>query len=145
MNNPREIMARIRRNRRQESPASHTAATIPAPAPMTPLSALTTVEPARSAPTPAAFVPPVSTTPAPTAFPAQPPATPSRTAVPVPSPTAEAPAVSGRAAPDGDRPRLVSRPVGGHALYSELMRSHDRMGTRHLASTPLSEPPRGEG
>ena len=21
---------------------------------------------------------------------------------------------------------------GGHALYSELMRSHDRMGTRHL-------------
>ncbi len=26
----------------------------------------------------------------------------------------------------------VSRPAGGHALYSQLMRSHDRMGTRHL-------------
>ena len=26
----------------------------------------------------------------------------------------------------------VPRPVGGHALYRELMRSHDRMGTRHL-------------
>ena len=28
----------------------------------------------------------------------------------------------------------VPRPVGGHALYSELMRSHDRMGTRHIKS-----------
>ncbi len=26
----------------------------------------------------------------------------------------------------------VPRPGGGHALYSELMRSHDRMGTRHV-------------
>ncbi|MBQ8110171.1 MAG: hypothetical protein IJ124_08445 [Clostridia bacterium] len=26
----------------------------------------------------------------------------------------------------------VSRPARGHALYSEVMRSHDRMGTRHL-------------
>lgn len=29
-------------------------------------------------------------------------------------------------------PQPVPRPVGGHALYSELMRSHDRMGTRHI-------------
>lgn len=34
--------------------------------------------------------------------------------------------------PQGAPAQPVPRPVGGHALYSELMRSHDRMGTRHI-------------
>ena len=29
-------------------------------------------------------------------------------------------------------PPAPARPVRGHALYSQVMRSHDRMGTRHL-------------
>ena len=57
--------------------------------------------------------------PAPTA-----PASPTQSAAPVApvAPVAPAPRVS----------QPVPRPVGGHALYSEVMRSHDRMGTRHL-------------
>ena len=144
MNNPQEIMARIRRSRRQTSPPSRAGTPVPAPAPMTPPSG----QPARSTPAPVAFAtsfpaasaPPTPTTPAPAAFAARPP----QAAVPVPPPAEEAPAGPG-SAPGGDRPRLVSRPVGGHALYSELMRSHDRMGTRHIASAPPTEPPRGEG
>jgi len=29
-------------------------------------------------------------------------------------------------------PAAPARPARGHALYSQVMRSHDRMGTRHL-------------
>lgn len=28
--------------------------------------------------------------------------------------------------------RIAPQPMGGHNIYRELMRSHDRMGTRHL-------------
>ena len=28
--------------------------------------------------------------------------------------------------------RAVAQNIGGHAIYRELMRSHDRMGTRHI-------------
>ena len=33
--------------------------------------------------------------------------------------------------PAPSRP-TTARPAGSHALYSAVMRSHDRMGTRHL-------------
>ena len=36
-----------------------------------------------------------------------------------------------QAAPQTER-IIAPQPVGGHALYRELMRSHDRMGTRHI-------------
>jgi len=63
------------------------------------------------APIPAADRPAPPTAPAPATMPSQPPA-PS----PAPSPaTPPAPA-----------------PTRGHALYTQLMRSHDRMGTRHV-------------
>ena len=74
MNNPREILNRAVRARRNHAPAA----------------------PARPAPAP-------------------------QPAVPAPQPPAKPP-VEGRAEPRS----------GGHALYRELMRSHDRMGTRHL-------------
>ena len=35
-------------------------------------------------------------------------------------------------APAQRQPPAQPVPRAGHALYSELMRSHDRMGTRHL-------------
>ena len=41
------------------------------------------------------------------------------------NPSPQAPAQSASPAPAPHRPR-------GHALYSQVMRSHDRMGTRHL-------------
>lgn len=28
--------------------------------------------------------------------------------------------------------RIAPQPIGGHGIYRELMRSHDRMGTRHI-------------
>ena len=28
--------------------------------------------------------------------------------------------------------RIAPQPIGGHSIYRELMRSHDRMGTRHI-------------
>lgn len=31
-----------------------------------------------------------------------------------------------------DSYRIVPRDIGGHAIYRDLMRSHDRMGTRHI-------------
>lgn len=41
-----------------------------------------------------------------------------------------APVLPGQSAPN---PGLTTaRPAGSHALYSEVMRRHDRMGTRHL-------------
>ena len=57
---------------------------------------------------------------------------------PAPTPVAPAPvpqnptAPPSPAIPQNPPAQPVPRPVGGHALYSELMRSHDRMGTRHL-------------
>jgi len=73
-----------------------------------------------------------------------------------PSPTIPAPAPAGGLAPAAPTPPGKSAPpsstpwdapsrptadgrraappsASGHALYSELMRSHDRMGTRHLS------------
>ena len=55
-----------------------------------------------------------------------------------PAPTVPAPAPAAPAAqtPHPDPPEAPARPVsrrpGGHGLYSQVMRSHDRMGTRHL-------------
>ena len=52
----------------------------------------------------------------------------SATPTPVPSPMP-----ASRPAPGPAPARQVApRPAGGHALYSQVMRSHDRMGTRHL-------------
>lgn len=67
--------------------------------------------------------------------PAPAPVAPAPQAVPVPqNPTVpQNPANSQNPpAPQAAPAQPVPRPVGGHALYSELMRSHDRMGTRHL-------------
>ena len=47
--------------------------------------------------------------------------------VPAATPVSEAPAPT-----PPDRPEAPARPPRGHALYSQVMRSHDRMGTRHL-------------
>ena len=61
-----------------------------------------------------------------------------RTPAPAPvAPTASQAAPGPQAAPvrqNAPAPNAspVPRPAGGHALYSELMRSHDRMGTRHV-------------
>ena len=60
--------------------------------------------------------------PAPAAIPTA--AAPSPAVPPTPAALAEAPAQS--------PPGLPPRPARGHALYSQVMRSHDRMGTRHL-------------
>ena len=73
-------------------------------------------------PAPAPVAPVVPTPPAPPAQPTSPVAsTPQGTST---SPVAPTPPVA--------PVQPVPRPVGGHALYSELMRSHDRMGTRHV-------------
>lgn len=61
-------------------------------------------------------------------FPAQSPAqspTPMPSSTPAPTPTPmPSPAPTQSPAP--------ARPARGHALYSQVMRSHDRMGTRHV-------------
>ena len=56
---------------------------------------------------------------------------------PAPTPLLAAPATPAPEAPPtpepaAPTPRTAPRPAGGHALYSQIMRSHDRMGTRHL-------------
>lgn len=38
--------------------------------------------------------------------------------------------------PSGGHYRIVPQNIGGHAIYRDLMRSHDRMNTRHI-------PPKG--
>ena len=50
---------------------------------------------------------------------------------PVPAPT-PAPAMEASPAPADPAAQPPVRPAGGHALFSQVMRSHDRMGTRHL-------------
>ena len=54
----------------------------------------------------------------------------------VPTPSTQAPAapahVAPAEAPSQASPGIPPRPARGHALYSQIMRSHDRMGTRHL-------------
>lgn len=57
----------------------------------------------------------------------------------VPTPRAPAPVPEAGPAPDApaapvprpSAPTPCPAPARGHALYSQLMRSHDRMGTRH--------------
>ena len=50
-----------------------------------------------------------------------------------PAPAAKAPEVPSPQAPaQGTTPAPALRRQKGHALYSQVMRSHDRMGTRHL-------------
>ena len=39
-------------------------------------------------------------------------------------------------ATSGEHYRIVPRNIGGHTIYRDLMRSHDRMNTRHI-------PPKG--
>ena len=66
----------------------------------------------------------------------KPPAAPQPAPVPLtPAPVAPAPTMltpTPEPAPNARTRRVVPQPVGGHAIYRELMRSHDRMGTRHL-------------
>lgn len=53
---------------------------------------------------------------------------------PAPAPVAPAPAQAGAATEpmiEPAVPRAVRR-AGSHALYSEVMKRHDRVGTRHL-------------
>ena len=103
MNDPREILSRIQRRKRPgATPPGANPARTPAPAP---------IQPPQTATVP-------QTTPALQAAPA-----PQTTPVPQTAPVSQAAPVP-QAAP-------APRP-GGHALYSELMRSHDRMGTRHV-------------
>ena len=53
--------------------------------------------------------------------------------VPVPAPLpAQSPIPGPEPALSTPSRRVVPQPIGGHAIYRELMRSHDRMGTRHL-------------
>lgn len=48
-----------------------------------------------------------------------------------PQPAAIAP--QSPADPPPESRAAAPKPAGSHALYRELMRSHDRMGTRHLS------------
>ena len=104
MSQPRQILRRIQRQQRQKAAAPHSLAGFP-PHPSPPATASEPNAPRTPAPAP------IPTAPVP---PPQ----------PMPQPVAQTASVS-QTAP-------VPRPGGGHALYSELMRSHDRMGTRHL-------------
>ena len=70
-------------------------------------------------------IPLPSPAPAEMPFPAQPPSVPAQAPAPTPAPTptpASAPT----------QPPAPAKPARGHALYSQVMRSHDRMGTRHV-------------
>ena len=54
---------------------------------------------------------------------------------PVPQPPSPAPAPTAPTAVTAPTEPVRPAPqpaAGGHALYRQLMRSHDRMGTRHL-------------
>lgn len=109
MNNPSQLLNRARLQKSRDLPPRRSA-NVPVPAPLPP-----------SAP-PSAAVPAApacqcdAVPPAPSFVPAAP-ASPAPDASPAPRPSG-----------DAASPR---RPQG-HALYSQIMRSHDRMGTRHL-------------
>ncbi len=109
MSHPREILNRIERRRRHAQPLSNAPRT---PAPIAPAAPVAPIAPAAPV-APAVPVPPL--TPVQPTSPVQPAAQVSQT-------------------PQAAPVQPVPRPVGGHALYSELMRSHDRMGTRHIKS-----------
>lgn len=47
-------------------------------------------------------------------------------------PMTDEPMQESRSAPMPMEYRIVPQPIGGHSIYRELMRSHDRMGTRHI-------------
>lgn len=120
MSHPREILSRIQR-RQARRDALHTlgAPRVPAPAPAVGLSPAAPLIPNHaSTPSPSAPVSPP--TPVPSTPIPNPSSAPS-TVIPNPVPT-----------PTQAPVQPSARPVAGHALYSELMRSHDRMGTRHL-------------
>lgn len=59
---------------------------------------------------------------------------PIRPAAPPMKPVADAPqpTIVPPAQPAASPSPAPRRPPGSHALYSQIMRSHDRMGTRHL-------------
>ena len=61
-------------------------------------------------------------------------ATPAPTPAPIaPAPAAKTPEVPSRQPPaQAPSPAPAPHRPRGHALYSQVMRSHDRMGTRHL-------------
>ena len=71
--------------------------------------------------------------PAPVA-PSDPTPTPSQaSAPPKPAPAVTPGPAQARPAPAAPPAGLsTARPAGSHALYSQVMRRHDRMGTRHL-------------
>lgn len=123
MDYPRDIIRRAREHRARTVTARQSAAErIPAPAPL----GAGPVPPAQAQAYPAA---PVRS--APPAFPDSP-----------PSPASVAPAFPAQATPPSPPPAQPSpaparalttaRPAGSHALYSAIMKRHDRMGTRHL-------------
>ena len=86
----------------------------------------------RNLPDPRGFRPPAPA-PAPAAIPSQSAPVPPTTPVPPPTPVPTLPEAPTAAVPPAPAP-VAQRPnrPSGHALYSEIMRSHDRMGTRHL-------------
>ena len=108
MNDPRQLLTRARMHKNRTVLVRPDIRPAPAPTPTSvPPMANLSANPAPSAPSPV-------------------PAGPSTTnSGPVPTPPAPAPA----APPAG---MTTARPAGSHALYSQIMRSHDRMGTRHL-------------
>ena len=113
MDHPSQIFDRIRRLRaRADLPRQGRDAATPRVAPAPAQFPAAAAPPAN--PRPGAI--PRADGPAPAAIPTA--------AAPSPAAPAEAPAQS----PPGIPPRLAR----GHALYSQVMRSHDRMGTRHL-------------
>jgi len=117
MDHPSRLFERIRRQqarpvlpRRDPTPA--TPAPVPAVSPAAPTPR--TVSPALSRALPLSPAPPTfSTAAAPT------PVAPVRPAGPCDDSAAPA-------------PTPAPRPARSHTLYSQIMRSHDRMGTRHL-------------
>ena len=108
MDHPSQIFNRIRRQKaRPPLPRQGRDIPLPSPAPV-------------GAPFPAQSPAPVGMP-----FPAQSPSVPAQAPAPTPAPTptpASAPT----------QPPAPAKPARGHALYSQVMRNHDRMGTRHV-------------
>ena len=82
-------------------------------------------------------------TPAPAPISAGSPVAPAPAAdAPVARPVPPAPTAQAGAPTPEPAAQPAPRPASGHTLYRQLMRSHDRMGTRHLSQ---QEPGRGPG